>query len=61
MLSYKLNQQIDGNRLLKDIQKLITKETSQDKEYLLVIRIQEINYNNHAAIPKLTYEPLENI
>lgn len=56
MIAYKLNQNIDGNRLINDIQKLIQSTIEQNKEYLLVIRIQEINYNDDASIPKLTNE-----
>lgn len=56
MLAYKLNQNIDSNRLIHDIQKLVTKSVGPNKEYLLVIRIQEINYNDDASIPKLTHE-----
>lgn len=60
MLAYKLNQPIDGNKLLNDIQKFVSSNVSGDKESLLVIRIQEINYNDDNAIPKLDYKPLEN-
>ena len=59
MLVYKLNQQIDGNRLLNDIQKFVSKNIQPDKESLLVIRIQEINYNNDGAIPKIEYKNLD--
>lgn len=60
MLAYKLSNNIDGNKLISDIQKLITKSVTPDKEYLLVIKIVSIDYNDDAAIPKLTYAPLEN-
>lgn len=60
MLAYKLSNNIDGNKLISDIQKLITKSVTLDKEYLLVIKIVSIDYNDDAAIPKLTSVPLEN-
>lgn len=60
MLAYKLSNNIDGNKLISDIQKLITKSVTPDKEYLLVIKIVSIDYNDDTAIPKLTSAPLEN-
>jgi len=54
MLAYKLSNNIDGNKLINDIQKLITKSVTSDKEYLLVIKVISIDYNDDAAIPKLT-------
>lgn len=60
MLAYKLDSNIDGNKLLNDIQKLIHKSNlTPDKEYLLIIKIVSIDYNDTAAIPKLTSEGLE--
>lgn len=60
MLAYKLNQNIDGEKLLKDIQKLILKNIGPDKEYLLVVKVQEINYDDNLSIPKLTYSNSNN-
>lgn len=60
MLVYKLNQQIDGNKLLNDIQKYIHKNIKQNVESLLVIKIQEISYNDDNAIPKIEYKNLDN-
>lgn len=60
MLAYKLNQQIDGNKLLQTIQKYISKNVKNDKEYLLVIKIQEISYSSDEHIAKLEYKNLDN-
>lgn len=60
MLAYKLNQQIDGNKLLQTIQKYISQNVKNDKEYLLVIKIQEISYSSDDHIAKLEYKNLDN-
>jgi len=58
MLALKLNQNIDAQKLLNSIQKLVTScVKSPDKEYVLVVRVQEINSNDDSSIPKLEYKP----
>ena len=59
MLAYKLNSQIDGGKLLQDIQKLVSKEVQKHKEYVLVIKIQEIVYNEDSSIPKIEHKHLD--
>lgn len=59
MLVYKLNQQINGNKLLDDIQKFVSKNAKPDKENLLVIRIQEVSYSDDNFIPKIEYKNLD--
>lgn len=60
MLAYKLNQNIDGEKLLKSIQQLVQKSVvDQSKEYLLVIKIENIAYDENSAIPKLEYKHLD--
>jgi hypothetical protein len=62
MLAYKLNinHQIDGNRLLQNIQELIQKSVvDADKEYILVIKVQNIGYDDNSAIPKLEYHHVD--
>lgn len=54
MIVYKLNQSINSSKLIKDIQSLINKEIKKSsKEYLLVIKIQEVSYDDTSCIPKL--------
>ncbi len=60
MLAYKLNSQIDGEKLLKSIQQLVQKSVvDQSKEYLLIIKIENIAYDENSAIPKLEYKNLD--
>lgn len=60
MLAYKLNQNINGEKLLQSIQKLVHKTaTDPNKEYLLIIKLQEICYNDDASIPKLEHHNLD--
>lgn len=53
-LYYKLNKQLDGAKLLQDIQKLIT--STNNKEGILYIDIKTISYENNGPIPKLEYK-----
>lgn len=57
MLVYKLNQQIDGTKLIQNIEKEVQKSISPNKEYLLIIKVQEIVYNDDSSIPKIEYKP----
>lgn len=58
MLSYKLNQNIDTNKLIENIQKLVHKKANDpEKEFLLVIDVKEIAYSDDSSIPKLEYKP----
>lgn len=60
MLAYKLNQQIDGEKLLKSIQQLVQKSVvDPNKEYVLIIKIENIAYDDNSAIPKLEYKHLD--
>lgn len=55
MLAYKLDKNIDSNKLISDIQKLVSKHSIANKEHLLVVRIIEIAYNDESPIPKLEH------
>lgn len=59
MLAYKLSNNINTDSLLRDIQDLVNKSIKPNKEYLMVIRIQEISYDDDEAIPKLEYHNLD--
>jgi hypothetical protein len=58
MICYKLDKNIDGNKILQDIQKLISKNSNTDnKEIVLVISIKQItNHSGDSLIPKLEYK-----
>jgi|LakMenE18May11ns_1017448.scaffolds.fasta_scaffold9747482_2 hypothetical protein len=58
MICYKLDKNIDGNKILQDIQKLISKNSNIDnKEIVLVISIKQItNHSGDSLIPKLEYK-----
>ena len=58
MLYYVLDHQIDGNKILSDIQDLINKEIKNNNEkYILVVQIKKVNYTTNELVPKITYEP----
>lgn len=59
MIAYKLNQNIEAQKLLQDIQKLIQQNIKDQnpENFLLVVRVQQINYNDDSSIPKLEYKP----
>ena len=56
MIYYKLDKNIDGSKLLQDIQKLITKiSNNNNSDLILVISVQKIiNYSGDSLVPKLT-------
>jgi len=56
MLAYTLNKQLDGNKILLDIQNLINQYDSGNNEKILVIQIKEIIGDSNAHIPKLEYK-----
>lgn len=56
MLCYNLTDNIDGEKLINNINKLIQKGTQPGKEFLLVIKLQEITSSDDSNIPKLTFE-----
>lgn len=62
MIAFKLNQNIDAQKLLGSIQKLVSKYAvdKNPENLLLVIQIQEISYNDDTSIPKIEYKPMDN-
>jgi hypothetical protein len=61
MIAYCLNQNIDGQALLANIQKLITNKISEMKNpesLVLVIDIKQVTQND-SLIPKLEYKQLD--
>lgn len=57
MLVYKLDKQIDSGKFITEIQSLVNKSIKDNKEYLLVIKIQEVSYDDTSCIPKLLNNP----
>ena len=58
MLAYNLNQNIDGQKLLQDIQNMINNYNKQPNDSLiLTIRITKIEQDYVSHIPKLEYKP----
>lgn len=56
MIYYKLDKPLNAEKILKDIQNLITKNHNNG-DSVLVINIQKINnYTGDNPIPKITYE-----
>lgn len=58
MICYKLDKNIDGNKILQDIQKLISKNSNENnEEIILVISIKKItNHSGDSLLPKLEYK-----
>jgi hypothetical protein len=54
MLAYKLNNPINGQKLLMDIQNFIRQNNVDGENSLLVITIKNISQDNTTIIPKLT-------
>jgi len=54
-LYYRLNKPLDGNKILKDIQKLIL-DTNNTKKDLLYIDTKNISHETNELIPKLEYK-----
>jgi hypothetical protein len=61
MLAYSLNHDIDSNKLLHDIQNLVSKTISPDKQFVLVVRVQEVTLDNTSLIPKIEYNSESNL
>lgn len=56
MIMYTLNKDINGQKLLEDIQKMVQNKLSQTSNTLvLVIDIKEVVQDSDAHIPKITY------
>lgn len=55
MLAYVLNQNIDGNKLIGDIQKLISQfqQSNPNATPILIVDIKTISYDDSSLIPKL--------
>lgn len=60
MIAYCLNQEINGQKLLDDIQKLVINkinETQDPSSLVLVIDIKQITQTITDHIPKIEYNP----
>ena len=60
MVVYKLDKSIDTQRLISDIQKLVTQFSSDNPNDtpLLVISVKKITHDDTSLIPKLEYKTL---
>lgn len=58
-VSYSLNKDINGEIILRDIQKLIQKNVKLNNEYILTISIKPISYTTNELIPRLEYINIE--
>lgn len=57
MLAYVLDKEINGEKILKDIQKLIVKFKQHNNSVpILHISIRTISHENNEIIPKLEYK-----
>lgn len=58
MLSYVLNKQIDANKIISDIQDLVSKQSIDPKDsenHILVIQIRKVSYTSTDHILKITH------
>ena len=59
MISYSLNNQISLEKLCSDIQSYINKykkDNPEDKDLILVIKLQKITQETNELIPKLEFK-----
>jgi hypothetical protein len=62
MIAYCLSQNINGQKLLEDIQNLVAKKMQQNHEskpLVLIIDIKEVVNDTTSHIPKIEYTPLD--
>lgn len=53
---YKLDKNLDGNRIIQDIKNLLSRRENLSNS-ILEIRIKTIEYTDTSMIPKLEYKP----
>jgi len=58
MLAYVLNQNIDGNKLLADVQKLISsfQKDNPNIQPILIVEVKSVTYEDTSMIPKLEFK-----
>jgi len=61
MLAYSLNKNLDGQKILQDMQNLISKYNTKDNNFVLVIQVKEVVVDNNSFIPKIEYKPEETL
>lgn len=61
MLCYKLDKNIQGEKILQDIQKLVTnfRKHNTDAVPILCVTIRTITHDDTSLIPKIEYRPLD--
>lgn len=62
MIAYVLNKEINGQKLLEDIQKLINSkviENNNSESLVLVVDVRRIVEDNTSLIPKIEYHQLD--
>lgn len=60
MLAYTLDKNIQGEKLLSDINKLISdykKDTNSNSVPILIIDIRTVTRDDNSLVPKLDYKP----
>jgi hypothetical protein len=61
MLAYSLNKNLDGQKILQDMQSLVSKYNTKDNNFVLVIQVKEVVVDNNSFIPKIEYKPEETL
>lgn len=56
MISYSLNKNISGEKILQDIQRLVSKYQEPKDSLVLTIRVEKISRDDNSLIPKLEYK-----
>ena len=61
MITYKLNKQLSGEKLLKDINRMIQNHEGDKDSMILFIEIRSVSYEDNSLIPKLEYKNHSNL
>jgi hypothetical protein len=56
MIAYVLNKDISQEKLILDINKLLSKYNLNEKTYVLIVKVEPIESSNDSLIPKLEYK-----
>lgn len=57
MLVYKLDKPIPAEKLIKDVERLVSKNATNIENLVLVITLHPITDTNTTLIPKIEYKP----
>lgn len=56
MLAYRLDKQIPSEKIIQDIQKLVSSRSKETDSLVLVISLKSISNTDTTLIPKITFK-----